>query len=491
MRKITKIEPSIPSLPARKRVAAYARVSGGTEKEAHSLSAQVSHYSALIQKHAGWEYAGVYADLAQTGTRDNRREWNRMLGDCEEGKIDIILVKSISRFARNTVDLLETVRRLKELGIEVRFEKENINSMSGDGELMLTILASFAQEENRNTSDNIKWSIRRGFQKGRQSSTQLYGYRWDGGDFVIQPDEAEIIRFIFTEYLAEKSPRTIAETLNDNGVKPMFGEKWWQQTITSILENEKYIGTVVMQKTFIECPITHKKRRNNGELPKHIIEDAHPAIIEKAVFEAVQARIQSRKITVERTAFTSKIQCEVCGVNFQRATKSYNGNKHKVWTCGNKKQGLPCICSVNEIPESVLEKVIAEVLGFPEFDAASFEKEIKMIVVPSAHTLVFHFRSGKVLTREWESTARTDCWTEERRAEQAERCRGREVSEETRQKRREATLNHYARHPERRIADSERMKKFCAENPDWGKAQNERLTARHAEIKAEKEGKTS
>nr|AXS01375.1 Resolvase, N-terminal domain protein [uncultured bacterium] len=488
MRKITKIQPSVPSLPTRKRVTAYARVSGDTDKETHSLSAQVSHYSAFIQKHAEWEYAGVYADLAQTGTLDTRREWNRMLADCEAGKIDIILVKSISRFARNTLDLLGTVRRLKELGVEVRFEKENINSMSGDGELMLTILASFAQEENRNTSDNIKWSIRRGFQNGKQSSTQLYGYRWDGENFVIEPDEAEVVRFIFAEYLAEKSPRAIAKALNAKGVKTMFGEKWWQQTIMSILENEKYIGTVIMQKTFVECPITHKKRKNNGELPSYVIENAHPAIISREIFDAVKARIQGRKIAVERTVFTSMIECEVCGVNFQRATKSYNSKKKKVWTCGNKKQGLPCDCTVNEIPESVLEKVTAEVLGLAEFDAAVFKAKVKRIVAPTAHTLIFHFQNGKTVTREWESTARTDCWTDERRAAQAERMRGQVVSEETREKRRVATTRHYEQHPERRKADSERMKKFCAENPEWGIEQNKRLTARHAEIKAGKGG---
>ena len=493
MRKITKIQPSILTLPKKKRVAAYARVSGGTDKEAHSLSAQISHYSKIIQNHAGWEYAGVYADLAQTGTRDNRKEWNRMLTDCKNGKIDIILVKGISRFARNTVDLLTTVRWLKELGIEVRFEKENISSLSGDGELMLTILASFAQEENRNTSDNIKWSIRKGFQKGKQSSTQLYGYKWtgaplaDGKNFIIEPDEAEIVRFVYAEYLAEKSPRVIAAELNEKNVKPMFGEKWWNKTITSMLENEKYIGTVVMQKTFVECPLTHKKRRNNGELPKYIIENAHPAIIDRDTFDKVQARLEKRKVPVERTAFTSKILCEVCGLNFQRATKYYRGKKTKVMVCANKKQGKPCNCDTNEIPENILKEVTTEVLGISEFDADIFDATIKKINVPTAHTLIFHFCNGKTITRQWKSTARTDCWTPERRAAQAERCREREVSDETRQKQREATTRHYAQHPERRIADSERMKKFCAENPEWGKEQNARLTARHAEIKAGKE----
>lgn len=158
MRKVSKIEPITPSLPTRKKVAAYARVSMETERLNHSLSAQVSYYSNLIQSNPEWEYAGVYADNAITGTKSSsREEFQRMLEDCEAGKIDIILTKSISRFARNTVDLLETVRHLKELGIEVRFEKEHINSLSGDGEVMLTLLASFAQEEDRSLSENVKW----------------------------------------------------------------------------------------------------------------------------------------------------------------------------------------------------------------------------------------------------------------------------------------------------------------------------------------------
>jgi DNA invertase Pin-like site-specific DNA recombinase len=273
MRKITIITPPVPALPRRKRVAAYARVSVERDRTMHSLSAQVSYYSKLIQSRGEWEYVGVYADFAETGTTGNRTEFQRLLDDCNSGKIDIILVKSISRFARNTVDLLETVRRLKEQGIEVRSEKENISSMSGDGELMLTILASFAQEESFSMSENIKWRFRRGFQNGKQKRTQVYGYRWDGQNFVPEPDEAEIVRFIFSEYLAERSPRTIAATLNEKGVKSMHGCKFNMAVIFSMLENEKYIGTIVMQKTFVEDPIAKRKVKNNGELPRYVIED--------------------------------------------------------------------------------------------------------------------------------------------------------------------------------------------------------------------------
>jgi hypothetical protein len=199
--------------------------------------------------------------------------------------------------------------------------------------------------------------------------------------------------------------------------------------------------------------------------------------VSREVFDAVQTRLQNRKIKVERTAFTGKILCEVCDRNFHRATKQYKGNKRKVMSCANKKAGIPCECRSGEIPESILKTVTAEVLELDEFDADVFTAKIKQIVVPSRNVLVYHFTDGKTVTQEWKSTARTDCWTAARRAAQAERCRGKEATEETRQKRREATIKYYEQHPERRKADSERMKKFCSENPDWGKEQNERLTA--------------
>ena len=488
MRKINKIMPPIPSLPRRKRVAAYARISLENDRTKNSFSAQVSYFSNLIQNNPEWEYAGVYADCGETGTDSKRDEFMRLLADCEDGKIDIILVKSISRFARNTVDLLNTVRRLKELGIEVRFEKENINSMNAEGELMLTVLASFAQEESFTMSENIKWSLRNGFKKGKQSNVRLYGYQWNGENFEIQPDEAAIVRLIFSEYLAEKSPRTISAELAKMGAKPMYGEKFNQQTITSMLENEKYAGILVMQKTFVECHVTHKKKKNNGELPRYIIEDAHPAIIDRETFDKVQVRLQERKITVQRTVFTGKIRCEVCGLNFQRATKQHNGNKTKVMLCSNKKHGKPCDCDTKEIPEKILESVTAEVLGLAEFNAEIFTAKIKQITVPSKNQLVYHFQNGKIIIREWKSTANVDCWTPERRAAQAERLKGKTATEEHRQAQSAGMKAYYAANPQRRIADSERMKKFCAENPDWCREQSDRLTAHHATTKSKREG---
>jgi len=469
MRKIHKIEAATLKLPTRKRVAAYARVSLENSRLLNSLSAQVSHYSNLIQKNPEWEYVGAYVDSGISGTTTGRDEFQRLIADCEAGKIDIVLTKSISRFARNTVDLLTTVRRFKEIGVDVRFEREGINSSSAEGEVMLSILASFAQEESRNTSENIKWAIRSGFQKGKQSSTQIYGYSWDGANFVPKPDEAEIVRFIFAEYLAGNSPHKITANLNQMGIKAMYGGKFYQRTIISMLNNEKYIGTIIMQKTFVADHITKEKRKNNGELPRHIIENAHPAIIDRDTFDRVQERLKARKIEVERTAFTGKIHCEVCGVGFQRSTKQYKGNKTKFMQCTNKKHGKPCDCDTRQIPEKVLEAVTAEVLGIDEFDVNIFHERIRQIVVPSKNILIFHFNNGKTATREWKSTASKDCWTPERRAAQAKRQKGKIASEATRKAQSEGQKAHYAAHPERRQADRDRMKKYMAENPDWDK----------------------
>lgn len=200
-RKVTRVAFNVPEIPKKKNVAAYCRVSSGKDAMLHSLAAQVSYYSELIQSHGEWEYAGVYADEAKTGTKDTRENFVRLLSDCRAGKIDLILTKSISRFARNTVTLLETVRELKLMGVDVYFEEQNIHSMSTDGEFMLTILASYAQEESRSASENQKWRIKKNFEEGKPWSSTLLGYRNVNGRFEIVPEEAQTVRMIFDWYL--------------------------------------------------------------------------------------------------------------------------------------------------------------------------------------------------------------------------------------------------------------------------------------------------
>lgn len=229
--------PKPPKLERKKRVAAYARVSSGKDAMLHSLSAQVSHYSNLIQSRSDWEYVGVYADEAQTGTKESRADFQRLIADCRAGKIDMVVTKSISRFARNTVTLLQTVRELKSLGVDVYFEEQNIHTQSADGELMLTVLASYAQEESRSASENQKWRVKRNFEAGIPWNGMMLGYRLKGGKYEIVPEEAELVRRVYSAYLSGDGYLTIARQLNADGVPARFSGKWNPSVIAKILGN--------------------------------------------------------------------------------------------------------------------------------------------------------------------------------------------------------------------------------------------------------------
>lgn len=332
MGKICTTEMSAPPAPI-KRVAAYVRVSLETDRLKHSLAAQTSYFSELIRSNSGWEPAGIYADSFISGTETSRRAgFQRLITDCEQGKIDIVLCKSISRFARNTVDLLETVRHLKQLGVEVRFEKENINSLSADGELLLTILASFAQEESRSISENVKWGIRRRFQSGSAEirNKVVYGYRWEGGRYIIQPEEAEVVRGIFRDYIAGRSLRRIAERLGTAGTKTCRGFGFCHNTINYIVHNELYTGTIVLQKTFVKDFITHARSQNRGELPQYRLCGCHEAIIDEETFAKAQEESRRRAATKQVYCFSKKLICGSCGKPFTRLS---NNGKYVCWHC--------------------------------------------------------------------------------------------------------------------------------------------------------------
>ena len=420
--------------PARlKRVAAYARVSMETERLNHSLSAQVSYYSELIQKHPGWVYAGVFADDGITGTKTNRPEFQRMLQECEAGNIDIILTKSISRFARNTVDLLETVRHLKELGIEVQFEKEHISSLSDDGELMLSLLASFAQEEIRSLSDNVKWGTRKRMQQGIPNGHfRVYGYRWEGDVLVPIPEEAAIVRRIFQNFLDGKSRLETEREFAAEGITTREGCRWVDSNIKVVLTNVTYTGNLLLQKEYITDPITKKRKKNRGELPQYYVPDTHEAIIDRETFDYVQSEISRRKElgplankALNTCCFTGKIKCGICGQSYMhstrtnRATRTLQPDKVESWSCGTrKKKGGRC--PGKAIPHRILLSETADALGLEEFDDQVFAEQIDHIIVTGEKELTFHFTDGHTLVRQWINTAKTDCWTPERRAEVSE-----------------------------------------------------------------------
>ena len=434
MRKIERIEPQIPQIKRKKRVAAYARVSMESDRLNHSLSAQISYYSELIQKNPEWEYAGVYADSFISGTSiDKRAEFQRMISDCENGKIDILLTKSISRFARNTVDLLSTVRKLKALGIEVRFEKEHINSLSSSGEVMLSVLASFAQEESVNISNNVKWGVRKRFEKGIPNGKfRIYGYRWEGDKLVVVPEEAAVVKRIFQNFLDGKSRLETERELNSEGITTRAGCKWEDSNIRNILTNIHYTGNMLFQKEYIESPLTQKKKKNRGELPQYWVENTHEAIVDKETFDYVQKEMSRRRElgflankSLNLTCFSGKIKCGICGHSFVRNTRtnraimSLQGDKLFGWTCSStKKKGRHC--KANEIPEHILYRECAKALNLEEFDETVFLERVKQIVIPEHRVMEFHFKDGSTLTQKWVSTSKKDCWTDEYRAKASE-----------------------------------------------------------------------
>ena len=425
MKKITRIELPIPIIKRRKKVAAYARVSTSAERLKHSLSAQISYYSAMIQANTEWEFVRVYADeyISGTGTA-KRTEFQNMIKDCEEGKIDIILTKSISRFARNTIDLLENIRHLKDLGIAVIFEKENINSMSGDGELMLTILASYAQEEVRSISDNIKWRMRKSMKMGKPNavtSFHILGYEWENDTLVIVPKEADIVRRIFREYKSGNSLYKIAKGLNADGISTKKGYQWDSTAIQRILKNITYTGNILHQKQYVVDPISKVRKDNHGELPQYYVEDTHDAIIDKSEFDGIQDIMKERGIQKpwmchqsDIDFFRGKIVCKKCGRKFwhqvgPKAYKNLNYWKHSIYKSED-------ICIKGQINHNSLLKISADICGLEKYDASVFSDNIEEIYVLESNVLEFHLSDGRIITRDFINTGRADYWTPEHRA---------------------------------------------------------------------------
>lgn len=423
MKIIRKLQNFTPNLHL-KRVAAYARVSVDTDQTERSFSTQVSYFSNLIQSNPEWIYAGVYSDLGISGTSMEKRQgFRRMIADAEAGKIDIILTKSIQRFARNTVDLLHTVRHLKEIGVEVRFEKEHINSMSSDGELMLTILASFAQAESQNMSTNIRWAFKKKNEQGIPNQHFIvYGYRWVGDTLVPFPPEAKVVKSIYASFLQGKSLQEIVEGLKVAGVKSFYDNPVFQRkTISNILQNGIYAGEMLLQKGFVVSPLSKRRKKNEGELPKYLVADDHEAIIDKETFERVQVLIADKRRqgvwankTLHLTCFTGKLKDPFSKKSYLRHPRK-NGAVY--WESHGEVKG--------SIREEILRKRSAEVLGLANFDENVFLKRVDRIEIPRPHTLLFFFKDGTTASRTWEDLPFTAPWTEERKQNLQERNRSR------------------------------------------------------------------
>ena len=424
-RTVSKV-PQKPRLAVQKKVAAYARVSTGKDAMLHSLSSQVSYYSKMIQGHEGWMYTGVYSDEALTGTKENRDGFQKLLSDCRAGKVNMILTKSISRFARNTVTLLETVRELKALEVDIFFEEQNIHTMSAEGELMLTILASYAQEESLSASENQKWRIRKGFENGELLNWRfLFGYRISKEGIAIDEETAPVVREIFARVIDGESFGAISRDLNSREIPGALGGKWCAQRIREIVGNEKYTGNAMLQKRYRNNHLEKKLCRNTGELPMFYAEETHPAIIDGNTFAAAQSVLLKLRETnkdrprPQKSEFTGKIYCPLCGKAYKRNTS--NGSVG--WNCSTYLSQGKAVCHGKKISETTLKTVCAEVLGIGEYNSTVFDTLIERIEVPEDNHLRFIFKDGRADTCTWADRSRRESWTPEMRQAAAERTR--------------------------------------------------------------------
>ncbi len=330
----------------KRRVAAYARVSTDTEEQASSYAFQVQYYQQSIQSNTEWEFVEVYTDEGVTGTNTKHREgFQRMIADCEAGKIDLILTKSVSRFARNTVDSLTHIRRLRELGIEVFFEKENIATLDAKGELLLTIMASLAQEESRSISENITWAKRKRLAEGIMplNPSKFLGYEHDAeGNIVINEEEAKTVRLIYSLYIEGYNYTQIGEELQRRGIKTITGNTdWHPSTIRYVLINEKYKGDALLQKCFVVDHLSHRQIKNRGQIPQYYVKDNHPPIIPPETFDMVQEMFHWRANLGTRysskTPYSLKLVCNRCGAwyttNIWSPDKPY---RKVVYVCSEK-----------------------------------------------------------------------------------------------------------------------------------------------------------
>ncbi|WP_312102890.1 recombinase family protein [Pygmaiobacter massiliensis] len=366
------------------RVASYSRVSTDFEEQLTSFHAQKSYYTDLIMRTPQWTLAGTYADEGISGaSAEKRPDFMKMIRHCKKGKIDLIITKSISRFARNTLDSIGYVRKLKAMGVGVIFEKENINTLEENSEVVLTILASLAQEELNSLSLNVKMGKRMAMQEGKVffQYEKCYAYKkgTDGQPEVI-PEEAGIIKRIYTAYLAGESIGAIAKALYADGIKShaKSGE-WTESTLRGILQNERYCGDVLLQKTYVTDPISKKVKKNNGELPKILIKNNHPAIVSREIYDRVQQersrRGSKRKVSkasvTEQSKYSAKyalselLICGECLTPYKRTTwTKRSGEKQIVWRCISRLDYGTKYCKDSvTIDESSLHEAIMQAIN--------------------------------------------------------------------------------------------------------------------------------
>ncbi|MBY4976915.1 recombinase family protein [Streptococcus suis] len=345
----------------KRRVAGYARVSTDHEDQATSYESQMRYYSEYINGRDDWEFVKMYSDEGISGTNTKLRTgFKAMVEDALNGKIDLIITKSVSRFARNTVDSLTTVRQLKEVGVEIFFEKENIWTLDSKGELLITIMSSLAQEESRSISENVTWGLRKQFAEGKVHFpyTNVLGFKaGEDGAIVVDQDEAKTVRYIFQQALIGKSPYHIAKDLSEQGIPSPSGKSHWNATtIKRMLRNEKYKGDALLQKTYTIDFLTKKKNINRGELPQYYVENNHEAIVDRETFDAVQQVLDNKGRKSSTTIFSSKLVCGDCGHFFgSKVWHSTSKYRRVIYQCNEKYKGISK-CSTPHVTEEEVKQ---------------------------------------------------------------------------------------------------------------------------------------
>ncbi|HGC9701896.1 TPA: recombinase family protein [Streptococcus agalactiae] len=377
MKQIKTIQAQKVTAIKRLKVAAYTRVSHTSLLQ--SLSNQVSHYSQLIQANPEWDYVGVYSDSAISGrSQAYRRDFQQLLEDCRKGKIDLILTKSISRFGRNTVELLETVRELKRLGISVRFEKEKIDTLTAEGELLLTLLASMAQEESQSISQNIRWRVKKRFEEGKPYIPQdIFGYQWNGDEYVIEPHEASIVRQVFEWYMEGLSAPKIAKRLDDRGERTRLGNRFTKRVIYNMFDQEAYCGRLILQKTFRD-QFGSRSILNDGQMAKYIVENAHEAIVTPEYFQLVnqEKKRRARRRVSKHDALAKlqgKVYCEHCGLDMVLTLETkFNQEKRVRYYCRTRDAKGVETCLGRTVTEEQLFQAFGESINTEDIHHISF-----------------------------------------------------------------------------------------------------------------------
>lgn len=401
MKRITKIEENRAlSVKKKTRVAAYCRVSTASDEQLISLDTQKAHYEDYIKSNNEWEYTGVFYDEGITGTKKECRDGlNSLIDSCEKGLVDLIITKSISRFSRNTTDCLELVRKLIGLNVTVIFEKENINTMDSKGEVLLTIMASLAQQESESLSQNVKMGMQFRFQKGevQVNHNRFMGYTKDeDGHLIIEPAEAEIVKRIYREYLQGASLKQIGDGLMKDGILTGAGKpKWRPESVKKILKNEKYIGDALLQKTYTVDVLTKKRVKNNGIVPQYYVENSHKPIIPRDLYMQVQEEMlrrsnlhsgvnRKKRVYSSKYALSSIVYCSKCGDIYRRIAWNNRGKHSTVWRCVNRVEHGPDCCDAPTVQEEELQnavvKAINTALGGKDEMLTALEKNIAMVL---------------------------------------------------------------------------------------------------------------